>query len=407
MQPRVAFRYPNYVNFFWARCGLIAAHQMTAVALGQYVYERTHQSLHLGYLGLAIFLPRLLFMLPAGHWADRYPRRRIMLVSRTLNTLLAVVMALALCRTDIPLGVIYGLLALASICSVVDSIAAQALVPDLVATEHFPNAVTWNSVSMQLAAIGGPLLGGAGYAVIGAVGVAVVVVAVRAISTVLIVRMRVPPQAPPTASAVRWSTVFAGVRYVFATPIILGTISLDLFAVLFGGAVALLPIYANEILRLGPAGLGLLRAAPGVGAAAMALWLAYRPIDRGAGRTLLCAVAIFGAATIGFGLSRSVPLTLLCLVTLGAADMISVVVRGVIVQLCTPPVMRGRVSAVSMIFIGASNELGEFESGVTAHWFGVVPATVLGGGLTMLVVALWSRWFPQIRKYDRLGGECN
>jgi MFS family permease len=283
----------------------------------------------------------------------------------------------------------------------VSSPAGQALMPDLVPASSLANAIAWGSSAWQVATIVGPALGGLVYAVGGAefaYGVAAVLFAVSlvSVSTIRVVPSR--ERGAPTS----WATVLAGVRYVFRRKVILGALSLDLFAVLLGGATALLPIYARDILHVGPQGLGALRAAPGAGAALMAVVIAYRPIGRRAGRTMLTCVAIFGAATMVFGISQIFALSLVALFVMGAADRVSVVVRHTVVQLATPPEMRGRVSAVNAVFIGASNELGELESGITAALFGVVPAVVIGGMGTCLVVAVWAWRFPELRRVDRL-----
>jgi MFS family permease len=280
--------------------------------------------------------------------------------------------------------------------------AAQSLVPGLVPAEHFPNAVTWGSTVWQVSTIVGPSLGGVLYGVThGAGWVYVGAAALLGVAAALL--QPLPACAPEgDGQGVSLETVFAGFKYVRQHPVILGSISLDLFAVLLGGATALLPVYASDILHVGPLGLGALRSAPAVGAAAMALWLAYRPLDRHAGSIMFACVALFGAATIVFGLSRSFALSFGALVVLGASDMVSVVVRSTVVQLRTPHAMRGRVSAVNMMFIVASGELGELESGLTAAWLGAVPAVVVGGLGTLLVVAIYTLAFPDLRGVDRL-----
>jgi MFS family permease len=278
--------------------------------------------------------------------------------------------------------------------------AMQALLPALVPRALLSRAIAANSSASQAAFIAGPALGGVLY-VAGPTmvyGVATALLAATVL-TVAAIRLREPPAAP---GKVTIESVFAGIRFIRSRPAVLGAISLDLFAVLLGGATALLPIYARDILHSGPWALGVLRAGSAVGALAMALWLMRFPIRRRAGRTMFAAVAVFGAATIVFGVSRSFALSLAALVTLGAADMISVVVRQSLVQIETPDAMRGRVSAVNALFIGTSNQLGEFESGVTAAWFGVVPSVVIGGLGTLAIVALWMRLFPALARVDRL-----
>jgi len=280
--------------------------------------------------------------------------------------------------------------------------AGQSLVPQLVPEKHFPNAVAWGSTVFQTATILGPALGGLIYALVhGPAAVYATSMTASLVATAAVARIR-PRAAQRLREPVNLTTVFAGLRYIWRQKLVLGSISLDLFAVLLGGAVALLPVYAREILHTGPWGLGILRSAPGVGAAGMAILLAHQPLRRRAGATMLWCVAGFGGFTIVFGLSRSLVLSLLALLLVGASDMVSIIVRGTLVQLATPDAMRGRVSAVNSIFIGASNELGQFESGLTAHWFGTVPAVVLGGIGTLLVVVVWTGLFPELRNADRL-----
>ena len=277
--------------------------------------------------------------------------------------------------------------------------SGQAILPSLVAREDFPRAVAWASSNFQVALIIGPALGGTLLA-LGASTVFVLAAAVTVLSMVLILLVRYRSETR-AATDVGWRSLLAGVGFVRSRPVILGAISLDLFAVLLGGAIALMPYYADEILRLGPVGLGLLRAAPGVGAGLVGLYLAFRPIRRAAGRRLFACVALFGIATIVFGLSRNAALSILALVVLGAADMVSVVIRQTIVQIRTPDEMRGRVAAVNIVFISASNELGEFESGLTGKLLGNVPAVVLGGVGTLVVTLLWARWFPELWRIER------
>jgi MFS family permease len=272
----------------------------------------------------------------------------------------------------------------------------------LVPEEHFSNAVAWNSSIFQGATILGPTFGGLLYAFSrgpAAVYATAIAVALGAILSTLRIKAR---EKPRPREPISLATVLAGFGYVWKQKVVLGSISLDLFAVLLGGAVALLPVYAREILHTGPWGLGLLRSAPGVGAAAMAVLLAHRPLKRRVGPAMLWCVAGFGVFTIIFGLSRSLILSLISLLLVGATDMVSVVIRAILVQLGTPDEMRGRVNAVDMMFIGASNQLGEFESGLTAHWFGTVPAVVLGGVGTLVVIAIWAWRFPELRQADQM-----
>jgi MFS family permease len=282
--------------------------------------------------------------------------------------------------------------------------AGQALMPSLVPREHFASAVAWGSTIWEIAAIAGPALGGGVYGLFGgAADVYLCCAGTDLVATVFLLAMR-SPAAPPKANGASLKTVLAGIRYVLEKKVVLGSISLDLFAVLFGGATALLPVYARDILHVGPHGLGVLRSAPAIGAASMAFVIAHFPLRRKAGIVMLGCVALFGIATVVFGLSRNFALSLVALVVIGASDMVSVVVRATLVQLETPERMRGRVSAVNMVFIGASNELGDMESGLTAAWWGTVPAVVAGGIGACVVVLLWAALFPELRRVDRLEG---
>src|SRR5438270_2323553 len=397
-----AFRHLDVVLYQLERFFVVAGLEILSVAVGWQVYEVTRRPLDLGYVGLAQFLPNVFLFLIAGHAADRFSRKGILLVCNLAFALccaLLIVITLGGPHTVRP---IYAVLVLLGIVRSFNSPAGRALLPLLVPVEVFPNAVAWNATMFQGATILGPALGGLLYAVFGGpVGVYGVSVVACGIATVALARMRLRTSIRAKEQfTVR--TVLAGLHYIWTHKLILGAISLDLFAVLLGGAVALLPVYAREILRTGPWGLGLLRAAPGVGAAVMAILLAYPPLRQRVGKIMLFCVAGFGAFTIVFGVSHSLTLSMISLVLVGASDMVSVVVRGTLVQIATPDAVRGRVNAVDMIFIGASNEFGEFESGLTAHWFGTVPAVLLGGAGTLMVVALWAWLFPELRDADRL-----
>ncbi len=397
-----AFRYSNFTLFVVARFFLVAALEMQSVAVGWQVYEITRRPLDLGLVGLAQFLPVILLFLAAGHAADRFNRKRLVLLCYVgFAACYAVLFEIARVRMH-KVTFIYAVLVLLGVVRAFNAPAARSLLPQLVPMEFFPSAVAWNATIFQGATILGPALGGLLYAAFGGpagvYGIALVVT-VLAIITLLRVTLTQPEREHEELSA---RSVLAGLRYIWTHKIILGSISLDLFAVLLGGAVALLPVYAREILRTGPWGLGLLRAAPGVGAAMMAILLAHRPLRQRVGKIMLFCVAGFGAFTLVFGISHSLVLSLVSLVLVGASDMVSVVVRGTLVQIATPDAVRGRVNAVDMIFIGASNELGEFESGVTAHWFGAVPAVILGGVGTLVVVALWAWLFPELRNANQL-----
>jgi MFS family permease len=399
---RAAFAHPAFVRYWAARFLAFVAIMMQAVAIGWQVYDITRDPLSLGLVGLAGFTPAIGLALVTGHVADRFDRRRI-LVAAYATELAAALLLLALAAGgNARAWPIYGAILLYGTARAFAMPAGQALLPNLVPPEHFPNAVAWNSSAMQVAMIGGPALGG----LLFALGPQVVyTVSASFLLAALLLMLSVPRPARRAArrrEPVSWTTLLAGIAFIRAKPAILGAISLDLFAVLFGGATALLPIYARDILHVGPLGLGILRSGPAIGAMTTALVLTHRPLTRHVGRKMFGCVAGFALATILFGLSTSFPLSLAALVALGACDMISVFVRQTLVQIATPDEMRGRVSAVNSVFIGASNELGEFESGVTAAWFGTVPAVVIGGLGTLLVCAIWAWRFPQLRDIDRL-----
>jgi MFS family permease len=397
-----AFRHVDFLLYQIERLSIVAALEMQSVAVGWQVYEITRRPLDLGYVGLAQFLPNIFLFLLAGHAADRFNRKRLLLIC---NVGFAVCSALLIEITRIgPHSVrpIYTVLVLLGIMRAFNSPAGRALLPSLVPIEVFPNAVAWNSTAYHTAAILGPAIGGLLYALFrGPTAVYITSVIACVIATAALARIHVRASVREKEK-VSVRTVLAGLNYIWTHKIIFGSISLDLFAVLLGGAVALLPVYAREILHTGPWGLGLLRAAPGTGASLMAILLAYQPLRRQVGKTMLFCVAGFGIFTIVFGISHSFVLSLISLMLVGASDMISVVIRGTLVQIATPDSVRGRVNAVDMIFIGASNEFGEFESGVTAQWFGTVPAVILGGVGTIVVVALWASLFPELRKADSL-----
>ena len=340
------------------------------------------------------------FVLVTGHVADAFDRRLIMLIAHAATALSAAGLVLfAAMGADAALPV-YGLVALAGTARAFGLPAQQALLPLLVSREDFGNAVAWNSSVNQTATISGPALGGVLYLLGPTVVFATVAAAFAAAA--LIAALIVPRPPERRRERTSWTTLVAGLSFIRAHPVVLGAISLDLVAVFLGGATALLPIFAQDILHVGPVGLGLLRSAPAAGALAMAFTLAHRPVARNAGRQMLQAVALFGLSTIGFGLSTSLYLSLACLALIGAADMVNVYVRQTLVQTETPDAMRGRVAAVNSIFIGASNELGEFESGTLAALLGAVPAVVIGGAATIAVAALWGRMFPQLAARDRL-----
>ncbi|HEY2512116.1 MAG TPA: MFS transporter [Polyangiaceae bacterium] len=403
MSSRAAFRHRDFRIFQGARFLMTIAIQMQSVAVGWQVYATTHRAMDLGYVGLAEFVPTFLLALVAGAAADRYDRRKIIILT-TLGVGACSLALLSLARMHAGVGGIYAVLVAFGVARAFTGPASQALLPSLVPKEDFANAVTWMSSLFQVATILGPALGGVLYGAGGASAVYAATAVTSVVVAVLVAQVR-PSGEPIEERGASWGTFLAGIRYVRQHRVLLGCISLDLFAVLFGGATALLPIFASDVLFVGPWGLGLLRSAPAAGAAVMGTVIAHRPLKRHAGLTMLGCVALFGVATVVFGLSKSFALSLAALVVTGAADMVSVVIRQTLVQLRTPHAMRGRVSAVNMMFIVTSNELGEFESGVTAAWFGAVPAVVVGGLGSLLVVLLWTVGFRELRDVDRLEDE--
>jgi MFS family permease len=394
---RAAFNHPAFVLFQIARFLIVTAVEMQAVAVGWQVYEITKRPLDLGLVGLAQFLPGILLFPISGHASDRFERRNVL---SACYAGYAVCFALLLGLTEHGLHSvrsIYIVMLLVGVVRSFNGTASRSILPQLVSEEDFPNAVAWNATLFQTATILGPSLGGILYALSGGPA-AVYALSMLTAAGATISTFRIKPEAKARPrEPMTFKTVFAGLHFIWNRKLILGAISLDLFAVLLGGAVALLPVYAREILHTGPWGLGLMRTAPGVGAALMAVLLAHRPLRGKSGPTLLWAVAGFGVFTIIFGLSRSLTLSLIALLLLGASDMISVIIRATLTQLATPDEMRGRVTAVDMIFIGTSNEFGQFESGVTAQWFGTVPAVVLGGIGTLVVIVAWAWLFPELR----------
>ncbi len=373
-----------------------------SVAIGWQLYDLTRTPLALGLAGLAQFLPMFLLTLPAGEMADRFDPRRILALSLTIEAASSALLLLLAAGHPRDIRPIYAVLVLFGCARGFSGPAGRSLLPFLVPSEQLPKTIAWSSSVSQLAVIAGPAVGGFVYALgpTFAYGGCLVAFLSAALGTTVLRGRRLNISLVPMAG--RIERVKEGIRFVRSRPVVLGAISLDLFAVLLGGATALLPIYARDILHVGPSGLGMLRSAPTVGAALVALFLTRHPIHRSVGSTMFYAVAVFGLATIVFGLSTDFRLSLASLVVLGASDQVSVFIRSALVQFATPDPMRGRVSAVSTLFINSSNELGEFESGVTAQLFGTVPAVVLGGIGSLLVVALWTRMFPPLRTVDRM-----
>jgi MFS family permease len=411
-----AFASRDFRRYQLARVVAILGAEAQAVAVAWQVYSITHRAIDLGFTGLALFLPGLIFLLPAGHVADRFDRRQVILVCYTLQFFASLTLALLAGTGTTHVLPIYAVLFAIGTGRSFSGPASSALVPHLVPQEHFVNAVTWGGAIFQLANITGPALGGLlftfpllhffpGTRLEGAGIVYIFTLICLIWFILLILSLHVRP-GRMEHRAVSVKVVLAGFEYVRHQPILLGSFSLDLCVVFLGGATALMPIFAQDILHQGPRGLGLLRAAPAIGAVTMSFVLARFPLKRRAGRKLFLAVAFFGAATVIFGVSRSLWLSLAALAILGAADMVSMVIRGSVLQLATPPAMRGRVSAVNALFVGGSNELGEFESGLTAQWWGAVRATIVGGIGALTVAGIWSVAFPKLRAADELTPEA-
>jgi MFS family permease len=407
-----AFGFRDFRRYQLARVTAILGAEAQAVAVAWQVYSMTHRALDLGYVGLALFLPGLLFILPAGHVADRFDRRQVILVCYSLQvvcTLALLLLTRAGLHSVFP---IYLVLFFVGSARAFSGPASSALVPHLIPEEHFVNAVTWGGAIWQFSNITGPALGGLLFtlplthfvpdtSLEGAGIVYVFNLGALGWFLALVASLHVRPGRMEHKAA-SLKVVMAGFQYMMRSSMLLGASSLDLFVVLLGGSAALMPIFAHEILHQGPRGLGLLRAAPAAGALVMSLVMARFPFRRRAGMRLFVCVAIFGAATVVFGLSHNLWLSMAALAVGGAADTISVIIRGSLLQLGTPPEMRGRVSAVNSLFIGASNELGEFESGLTAQWWGAVRATVVGGVGALAVAGVWAALFPGLRQADEL-----
>lgn len=393
-------QHPAFVAFWFARIASSFGFQMLSVAVGWQIYAITGRAFDLGLIGLVQFVPSVVLALPAGHVADQFERRRIVLFGQIAEWIaIALLAGLSLVHGIHEIGILL-LVFVIGIAKAFEFPALQSMLPALVPAEILPRAMAVNSSAGQAAMIMGPALGGFLY-VAGPGIVYATAALLYLVSIVLLLRLRYS-QTPPRREPATLKTVFAGVHFIRRRPDVLGVISLDLFAVLLGGATALLPIFAKDILHTGPWGLGLLRAAPAVGALLMSLWLAHNNLQRRVGAIMFASVAGFGVATLVFAVSTTMWLSLLALFALGAFDMVSMVIRGALVQLDTPDDMRGRVSAVNAIFINTSNQLGEFESGMLAAWMGAVNVTVLGGVGTLVVVGLWMAMFPALRRRQRL-----
>ena len=398
-QLRELSAHTSFVRFWFSRVAGIMANQMLMVAVGWHMYDITASAWDLGMVGLYQFVPALLLTLPAGHVADRHHRARIFALCVAAQGVVAGVLWWATLTHSATRELILALSVLLGVARAFQMPAQQALTPQLVPRELLPRAIAISSSGMEIAVIGGPALGGLIYTT-GASSVYAVCTALLLLACGLALAIRYTFVRSHQANS--WRDVFAGLTFVWRHKVLLGATTLDLFAVLLGGATALLPIFARDILHTGPLGLGLLRAAPAVGALTMSLVLTRWPLQRHVGARLLGAVAVFGLATLGFGLSSSFWLSMFALAITGAADNISVVTRLTLTQLETPDEMRGRVAAVNSIFIGASNQLGEFESGITAAAFGAVGSVVLGGAGSILIAGLWWRWFPALAQRDRM-----
>lgn len=396
------FAHRGFVLYFIARFCANLAVNIISVAVGWQVYDLTKDPLDLGIIGLVQFAPALALVLVTGAVADRFNRRLVMALCMVAEAVLILGLAAFTLSGIGEVRIVFAILLGFGIARAFIGPAANSLAPNLVPPEDLGNAIAWNSSSWQFAIIVGPVAGGLLYGLAPEApylaAAALVVIGIVAITLV-----PKPPQ-KTLADGASWDSVIAGFRYVWREKIVLGAISLDLFAVLLGGATALLPVYARDILEVGPWGLGMLRAAPAAGAIGVAAWLAFRPVRDHAGLILFFFVAVFGLATIVFGFSTSVGLSVAALVIMGASDMVSVYVRETLIQVWTPDALRGRVNAVNMVFVGASNELGEFRAGVSAFLFGAVTAVVIGGAGTVAIAAIWSTLFPSLRRARHLDG---
>lgn len=377
------------------------ATQIQAVVVAWQVYDLTRQPIALAYVGLAQFIPMLLLLLPAGDLIDRYSRKPILAAAWGLSTVCAGALWWLSSHGHAGVAGIYAVLVVFGCARAFSAPALQSLLPQIVPREQLAQALAANSMLLRVASIGGPFLGGLLYAAGGGALTYAVCFASLGLGTLLLLRVPVARTVAVAVGGTIWQRFGAGIRFIRTRPIILGTISLDLFAVLLGGVVALLPVYAHEVLKVGPAGLGALRSAMAFGEVATGFYLAARPFDRRVGRRMFVAVAVFGVANLVFSLSHWFWLSMAALAVAGAADMVSMYIRGALVQFSTPDDMRGRVNAVNMLFIGSSNELGEFRAGTAAHALGAVPAAVTGALCTLGVVGLWSWMFKPIREVDR------
>ncbi len=393
-------RQRNLQLFVAARMAMAFSMQMQSVAIGWYVYLLTGSPLSLGFVGLAQFLPAILLVLVTGHVADRFDRRRVVIMSLAVQAFVSIALLPAIFSATPQVWLIYAIVFILGAGRSFSQPSLAALLPNVVSLDDFPRAVSISTSSLQIAMIGGPALGGLLLAWNGP-ALFCLAAALNGVAALMLARVR----ARPTLVASRESgaaSLLAGFSYLRANRLVLGAISLDLFAVLLGGVTALLPIFARDILAVGPTGLGLLRSGPAIGAVLVGLVLARHPLRENVGAILLSAVAGYGAATIAFAFSRSFALSVAAMIALGGFDMVSMVLRQTMVQLGTPEAMRGRVSAINSVFIGASNQLGDFEASVAAVFLGAVGSAIFGGVGTLIVVALWAWRFPELRRANRL-----
>ena len=402
----VALRHRDFRWYILSLFAMTLGSQLQAVVVAWQVYTLTHDPLSLGLIGLAEALPFIAVALPAGYVADRWNRRTVSVLALAVLALCTVALLVLSAAHGMlaRVGVtpIYAVIFASGIARSLLQPARQALSSELVPRHELENAIAWRSSSWQTAAVAGPALGGLLYGFAGAVASYSVDAVLMLVALAGMLTLRYQPGERTIGRSPIVTDLLQGLRFVWSQPLILGALSLDLFSVFLGGATALLPVFASEILKVGPQGLGILRAAPAVGAVAMGVFLAHRPPIARAGRTLLVSVAVFAVAIIGFGLSTSFSLSLVLLGVSGMADNVSVVIRSTLLQLLTPSDMLGRVSAVNSIFIGSSNELGAFESGVAARLFGTVPAVVAGGAAALIVVGFTARLVPALRRLEKI-----
>ena len=396
-----ALKHPNFRRYFVSRVASMLGNQIQIVALGWQVYTLTHNAFDLGLVGLFQFMPAVLLLLPAGHIADQVDRRRVSQVGIAFKLAAVLLLAFLSYRDTLTRTTIYLVAAMLGTARAFEMPANSALMPNLIPKHLLARAMATSSSGSQAAVIVGPALGGLLYGV-NATLAYLVCAALFLFGMLGLGMVKAPAQLVSQRKSPSVESVLAGIRYIFSRKELLGAMSLDLFAVLFGGAVALLPVFARDILHTGPVGVGLLRTAEAVGALTSALVMMRYPLRRHVGVRMFIAVGLFGVATIGFGVSRQLWLSLACLFVLGLSDMVSVVVRGSLIQLGTPDEMRGRVSAVNSLFIGTSNQLGEFESGMTAGLFGAVTSVIAGGVATLLIALIWIKLFPALAHRDEL-----